>query len=93
MKAEFGEAVLRAQTSKGLPARVLVGTGNGPGSLPGRVSLHAREAFHRLGKQGIVELSRAFKMSLEMRRLLRVHPQGQGEDKRGGRLLAHAHSK
>ena len=93
VKAEFGEAVLRAQTSKGLPARVLVGTGNGPGSLPGRVSLHAREAFHRLGKQGIIELSRAFKMSLEMRRLLRVYTQGQGEDKRGGRLLAHAHSK
>ena len=93
VKAEFGEAVLRAQTSKGLPARVLVGTGNGPGSLPGRVSLHAREAFHRLGKQGIIELSRAFKMSLEMRSLLRVYTQGQGEDKRGGRLLAHAHSK
>ena len=92
VQAVFGEPILCAQTSEGLPARGLVGTGNAARSLPGRVGLHAPETFHRLGKQGIVDLAPAFKMSLEMSRMVRVHPQGQRENKRGGRLRVHVHS-
>ncbi len=47
----------------------------------------------RLGKQGIIELAGTFKMSMQLGRLLRVHLQGQREDKRGCRLVSHAPSR
>ncbi len=81
VQAVFGETILRAQPSEGLLASGLVGTRSGTSCLPGRVSLHPSETLHRLGEQGIVELARAFKMSMQMGRVLRVHLQGQGEDK------------
>jgi hypothetical protein len=58
----------------------------------GRVSLHASETLHRLSQQGIVELAGAFKVRLQPGRLLRVHLQGQGENKRGRWLVSHAPS-
>ncbi len=90
--AVFGEAILRAQTSEGLRACELVGTRNAASSLPSWVSLHAPETLHRLGEQGIIELAGAFKMSMQPGRLLRVHLQGQAEDKRGRWLGSHAPS-
>src|SRR6266852_577361 len=92
VQAVFGEPILRAQASEDLPASGLVGTGNAASSLPGRVSLHASETLHRLGEQGIVELAGAFKVSVQPGRLLRVHLQGQGENKRGRWLGSHAPS-
>ncbi len=47
---------------------------------------------HSLGEQGIVELAGAFKVSMQPGRLLRVHLQGQGENKRGRWLVSHAPS-
>jgi hypothetical protein len=92
VQAVFREAIARAQTSEGLRACGFVSTGNAASSLPGRIGFHAFEALHRLGKQGIVELAGAFKVSMQLGRLLRVHPQGQGEAKRGRWLVSHAHS-
>ena len=92
VQAVFGEPILRAQASKGLPASELVGTGIVAGLLPGWVSLHAPESFHRLGEQGIVELASTFKVSMQPGRLLRVHLQEQGENKRGRWLVSHAPS-
>ncbi|HEX6480167.1 MAG TPA: hypothetical protein VF043_15105 [Ktedonobacteraceae bacterium] len=90
VQAVFGEAILCAQASEGLPASGPVGTGNAASSLPGRVRLHASETLHRLGQQGIVELAGAFKVRMQPGRLLRVHLQGQGENKRGRWLVSHA---
>jgi len=92
VQAVFGEAILRAQSSEGLRASGFVGTGNAASNLPGRIGLHASETLHRLGEQGIVELAGAFKMSMQPGRLLRVHLQGQGENKRGRWLGSHAPS-
>jgi hypothetical protein len=92
VQAVCGEPILRAQASEGLSASGLVGTGNVASSLPGGVSLHASETLHCLGEQGIVELAAAFKVSMQPGRLLRVHLQGQGENKRGRWLVSHAPS-
>jgi hypothetical protein len=92
VQAVFREAIARAQTSEDLPASGLVGTGHAASSLPGRVSLHAPETLQRLGEQGIVELAGAFKVSVQLGRLLGVHLQGQGENKRGRWLGSHAPS-
>ena len=92
VQSVFRETILRAQASEGLPASGLVGTGNVASRLPGWVSLHASETPHRLGEQGIVELASTFKMNMQPGRLLRVHLQGQGENKRGRWLVSHAPS-